>query len=108
MAFKWRSYVEKREHTLAAETDPYKIAGPPAVGFDWLLPDANPDDLPGLLTYVRSSMENLDQYYAVPTLDTVVRTGNILSFASAVTREQTNNNRVHAQVFLTNYSDRAV
>jgi hypothetical protein len=105
----WRRYVAKREGLLAAESDPVKTSAEAEVGLDQLISTEHADDFPELLRYVKTNIENADNFFAADRPIHVDRTGSSLSFPSPIRSSKSGPNDIaRAVLFEARNSVRAV
>jgi pimeloyl-ACP methyl ester carboxylesterase len=101
--------MSARENLLASESDPIKTSGDAEVGLDILAPDAAPNDFPALLRYVRTAIDNADQYFAIEKTIQFDQTGPCLTFRSPLASPRSGPNDIaRALLFRARGYDRAI
>jgi hypothetical protein len=88
----WQGFVRRREHRLACESDPLKLAGAASVGLELLAdeyrdpddrdPGGAADELPRLLAGVAAARRDAEAYFAASDRPAFHRQGSMLAFDS--------------------------
>jgi pimeloyl-ACP methyl ester carboxylesterase len=103
----WMDYVRRRENALACQLNGVKLASDPMSGLAMLDPEAADDSFPALVKYVTGAINDADGFFELPNAIEFVRSGNIVTFASPII-SQTSNDAVRARLFEARTRERAV